>query len=83
MNEVCSLIKKSMTEKIRKLSKLTAPKILLLYDNYGFRSEVFSQENDAENCTSLLKQHLPAFHTIFWVYDKDKGFVLHSEEFRK
>lgn len=81
MKEVYSLIKSSMIEKAHKLSKINKPKILLLYDNYRLRSEVFAQESDIENLINFLDNNLMGFHTIFWVYNDKDGFVLYSEKF--
>jgi hypothetical protein len=86
--ELCKLVEKAIIEKREafknkeKRSGVTyANKVLLLYNEYGFRSEGFDNPDVLKSCLSRLASLLKDFHTIFWIEDpvNEQGFILFSE----
>jgi hypothetical protein len=78
--QLCKLVERQVAEKAKKLSDIAHPKILLLYDAYGFHSYGFGDSEARETCVSRLAPVLETFHTVFWVRDEDNGLVLYSKD---
>jgi hypothetical protein len=78
--ELCNLVERRVVEKTEKLSDIVLPKILLLYDAYGYHSYGFGDSEMRETCVLRLKPELENFHTVFWLRGEDNGLVLYSKD---
>ncbi len=77
--EICHLLSEVLTVKIRKLARLSLPRVLLIFDQYGFGSYGLKNPRVRGLCVSGLPE-LANFHTVFIVEDNDEGFVLSSQD---
>ncbi|NOZ30109.1 MAG: hypothetical protein GXP39_18920 [Chloroflexi bacterium] len=73
VEEVCSLLEERICSKHHKLSRITDPKILLLYDAYHFANmEIYKR------CAYKISSLLTLFHTVFIVQSNRDSFTLSS-----
>lgn len=70
--DICGLLNESINTKKEKLRDISAPKILLLFDEYRF-----ADSKMYESCIPQLSS-LSSFHIVFVVQGNKRGFVLYS-----
>jgi hypothetical protein len=71
--DLCGLLNQSLDTKVDKLRDITAPRILLLLDEY-----MFADQEMYEKCIPRISS-LGSFHTVFVVQGNERGFVFYSQ----
>jgi hypothetical protein len=77
---ICHLAKKAIQEKEHLLRNISLPKIILLYDLYGFGEYNLSSHRIRKRCAEALADQFRAFKAIFVIRDDKKGFVFYPEK---
>ena len=77
---ICRLAKEAIREKEYLLRSISLPKIILLYDLYGFGEYNLSSPIIRKRCAETLVDQNHAFKAIFVIRDDRKGFVLYPKE---
>ncbi|MCI0521639.1 MAG: hypothetical protein L0Z70_15450 [Chloroflexi bacterium] len=79
-SEICRLVKGAIEKKERQLRRIPLPKIILLYDLYGFGEYNLANPLIRTHCVEALVDQLYSFKAIFVIRDDNKGFTFHPEE---
>ncbi len=79
-SEICRLVKEAIHEKEYLLRNISLPKIILLYDLYGFGEYNLGNPLMRKRCAEALADQIRSFKAIFVIRDDKNGFVLHPEE---
>ena len=79
-SDICRLAKEAIQEKAHRLRNISLPKIILLYDLYGFSEYNLSNPLIRKRCAKALANQCRSFKAIFVIRDDRKGFVFYPEE---
>ncbi len=78
--DICRLAKERLHEKEYRLRNIPRPKIVLLYDLYGFGEYSLSNPTLRKRCAEALADQLRSLKALFIIRDDSKGFVFYPEE---
>lgn len=81
-SDICRLAKEAIQEKDHLLRNISLPKIILLYDLYGFGEYNLGNPLIRKRCAETLAEQLRSFKAVFVIRDDSKGFVFYPEEMK-
>ena len=80
--DICRLVKERLHEKEYRLRNIRLPKIILLYDLYGFGEYSLNNPSLRRRCAVALADSLSSLKAMFVVRGGSKGFIFYPEESR-